>query len=127
MHSSELRFERAFRARGVGIDARDARWCAIAAAQRLGQLLLQPLGAAADRRDVEVAALRACARHTLGEAAVVTAQRAIELVEHAPRAAVRATALPAAIAAMQHRRIAAAVEEDEALLSAIDARLQRVE
>src|SRR5206468_11340972 len=91
------------------------------------QLLFQPLGAAAERRDVEVAALRAGARHALGEAAVMAAQCTIELVEHAPRAAVRAAALPAAIGAMQHRRIAAAVEEDEALLAAIDARLQGIE
>ena len=46
------------------------------------------------------------------EAAVVAAQRAVELVEDAPGAAVRTGALPAAGAAVQHRRIAAAVEEE---------------
>ena len=57
----------------------------------------------------------------LGEAAVVAAQRAVQLVEDAPGAAVRAAALPAALAAMQHRRIAAPVQEHQALLAARDA------
>ena len=92
-----------------------------------GQLFFEPLGAAADRRDVEVAAFGAGARHALGEAAVVAAQAAVELVEDAPGAAVRAAALPTAVAAVQHRRVAAAVQEDEALLAGVDALLQRRE
>ena len=55
-----------------------------------------------------------------GEAAVVAAQRPVLLVEDAPGAAVRAAAQPAAFAALQHRRVAAPVEEDQALLAARD-------
>ena len=69
----------------VGIEPGNARtW------QQGCQLLLELLGAAAERRDVEVAALRAGTRHAFGEAAVVAAQRPIDLVEDPPRAAVRA-------------------------------------
>ena len=107
VHGAELRLERALVARAVGVDAGDAR-----AGQQRGELLLEPLGAAADRRDVGVAAVGAGARHRLGEAAVVAAQGAVLLVEDAPGAAVRAAAQPAAVAALQHRRVAAPVEED---------------
>ena len=55
----------------------------------------------------------------------MAAQRPVLLVEDAPRAAVRAAAQPAALAALQHRRIAAPVQEDEALLAARDALVQR--
>ena len=99
--------------------------CRTAAGQRRGNLLLQPLGAAPDRRDVEVAALRAGARHPLGEAAVMAAQGAVELVEDPPGAAVRAAAAPAAVVALQHRRIATPIEEQQALLAARDALAHR--
>jgi hypothetical protein len=85
--------------------------------QQLGQVLFQPLGAAAQRGDVEVAAGRAGARHPLGEAAVVAAQGAVDLVEHAEGAAVRALALPAAVGAVQHRGVAAPVQEHHGLCS----------
>ncbi len=55
----------------------------------------------------------------------MAAQRPVLLVEDAPGAAVRAAAQPAALAALQHRRVAAPVEEDEALLAARDALVQR--
>jgi hypothetical protein len=75
MHRAELRFQRALR-RVLSASMRAMRG-------RLGaqprQLLLEPLGAAADRRDVGVAAVRAGARHALAEAAVVAAQRAVDL------------------------------------------------
>jgi hypothetical protein len=57
-------------------------------------------------------------RYTLGESAVVAAQRAIELVKDAPGAAMRAAAFPSAVAAVQHRRPAAAVEQQQRLLAA---------
>ncbi len=58
--------------------------------------------------------------HALGEAAVVAAQRAVDLVEDPEGAAVRAFALPAAVAAGQHRRVAAPVQEHHALFAARD-------
>ena len=112
---AELRFERALLARAVGVDAGDARF-----RQQRRELLLEPLGAAPDRRDVEVAALGTGARHRLGQAAMVAAQSPVLLVEDAPGAAVRAAAEPAAFAALQHRRIAAPVQEHQALLAAGD-------
>jgi hypothetical protein len=75
--------QRALEARAVGVDARHARL-----GQQQRDLLLETLGAASDASDVEVAAIRAGARHRLREAAVVAAQRAVER-KHAPRAAVR--------------------------------------
>ena len=53
----------------------------------------------------------------------MAAQGPVQLVEDAPGAAVRAVALPAALAAVQHRRVAAPVEEHQALLAAGDPRL----
>ena len=55
---------------------------------------------------------------------MVAAQGPVLLVEDAPGAAVRAAAQPAALAALQHRRVAAPVQEDEALLAARDALAQ---
>jgi hypothetical protein len=103
MHRAELRFQRPLQARRIGIDARDARRRTVRGAQQVGQLLLEALGATPDRRDIEVAAVGAGARHPLGVAAVVAAQRTVQLVKHAPGAAMRAPALPTALAAMQHR------------------------
>ena len=116
---AERRLERAFPARAVGVDARDPRF-----GKQRRELLLEALGAATDRRDVGVAALRAAARHRFGEAAVVAAQRPVLLVEDAPGAAMRAAAQPAAVAALEHRRVAAPIQEDEALHAAADALAQ---
>ena len=122
VHRPELRLEGALQARGVGIDAGHA-----GPRQGLGELFLKLFCAAANRLDVEVAAVGASARHALGEAAVVTAQRAVSLVEDTPGAAMRAGALPGTGAAMQHRRVAAAIEQHQTLFAAGDARLQRLE
>jgi len=112
MHAGKLRFKRAFQPRGVGIDAGNAYRAAVRAGdarQQFGQMFFKPFGAAADRRDVDVAAARASARHAFGKAAVVATQRAVNLVKDAVSAAMRAFAFPAAVVAGQHRRIAAAV------------------
>ena len=120
MHGAELLLQRALGTRAVRVDARNA-----GAGQQLGQLLFEPLGAAADGRDVEVAALGAGAGHTFSQAAVMAAQGPVQLVEHAPGAAVRAAALPAAVATVQHRRITATVQEHQALLLPLDSQLKR--
>jgi hypothetical protein len=49
---------------------------------------------------------------------VVAAQAAVDLVEHLVRAAVRAVAFPVAVLAVQHGRVAAPVQEQQALLAA---------
>ena len=98
-----------------------------ASRQQRRELFLEAFGAASDRGDVGVAAVGAGARHRLGEGAVVAAQRPVLLVEDAPGAAVRAAAHPAAFAALEHRCVAAPVEEDQALLAARDALAQRVD
>ena len=118
MHGGQLLLQQADTACAVGIDAGDARL-----RQQRGQLFLQLLGATADGRDVQVAAVGAGAWHALAQPAVVAAQRAVGLVEDAPRAAMRTAALPAAGAAMQHRRVAAAVEQQQALFALFNALL----
>ena len=55
VHRAELRLERALQPCAVGIDARHARGAAVRAGQQHADLLLEAFGAAADRRDVEVA------------------------------------------------------------------------
>ena len=120
MHAGQLRFERAFVPGGVGINAGNAHRAAVGSPdihQQLGQMFFEPLGAASDRGDVEVAAARAGARHAFGEAAVVAAQRAVNLVEHAVGAAIGAVAFPVAVVAGQHRRITAPVQENHRLLA----------
>mmetsp|Transcript_5530 Transcript_5530/g.13379 ORF Transcript_5530/g.13379 Transcript_5530/m.13379 type:complete len:242 (-) Transcript_5530:1421-2146(-) len=116
VHGLQLRLQFALATGGVGVDAQHAR-----AGQGLGQLFLEPLGAAPERRDVRVAAVRAGLRHAFGEAAMVAAQRAVALVEDPPGAAVRAVALPLAFATVQHRCVAAAIQEDQALLAPLQA------
>ena len=88
--------------------------------QQFAQVFFELLGAPANGRDVGVAAFGAGAWHPLGQAAVVAAQRAVDLVEHAESAAMFALAFPAAVGAMQHRGIAAPVEQQHALLAAFD-------
>ena len=89
-------------------------------------MLLQLLGASAHGGDIDVAALGAGAGHAVGGAAVVAAQGAVDFVEHAVGAAMRALALPAAIAAMQYGRKATAVEEKHGLLATGNALGNRV-
>ena len=119
MHAGQLGLQRSLESRGVRVDARHPR-----PRQGHGQLLFEALGAAAHRLDVGIAAVRACARHPHGESAVVASKRPVHAVEHAPGAAMGATALPAAVHAFEHRRIAAPVEEHQALLATSDAILQ---
>ena len=120
MHLGQLGFQRALEAGAVGVDAHHLHGPAVGppgAGQQLGQMLLQPLGAAPDGLDVHIAAGGAGAGHGLGEAAVVAAQAAVHLVEHAKGAAMRAFALPVAVAAAQHRGVAAAVQQHHALFA----------
>ena len=122
MHLGQLLFERALGAGGVGVDAGHARGAALGGdhvAQQRGELLFELLRAPADGRDVRVAAGGAGKGHALRPAAVVAAQRAVDLVEHLVRAAVRAVALPAAFGAVQHGREAAPVQQHQALLAAL--------
>jgi hypothetical protein len=121
VHAGQLRLQRALEAGAVGVDAGDAHGAAVGpadACQQLGQVFFEPLGAAAERCDVDVAAAWAGARHAFGEAAVVAAQRAVYLVKDAVGAAVRALAFPVAVVAGQHRRIAAPVQKNQRLFAA---------
>ena len=124
VHGTELRFERPLEACAVGINAGDARGSAVGAQQHFAELLFEFFGAAAQRCDIQVAALGAGARHRLGQAAVVAAQAAVEFVEHAPGAAMRAAALPATVGAVKYGCVTTAVQEHQALLALRDALLQ---
>ena len=130
MNAGQLRRQRAFEPRAVGVHAHDACGLAVGLArmvQQVRKLLLDHLGPAADRHDVHVAAGRAGPRHRFGEAAVVAAQAAVDLVEHPIGAAVRALAFPAAVMAGQHRRIAATVQKNQRLLAALYALCNGIE
>ena len=105
--------ELAAAARAVAVDAHDARL-----REARGERFLDALRAAAHRLQVEVAAGRAGARDGAFRAAVVAAQPAVGLVQHHARRAARATGGPAAGVAGEHRRVAAPIDEDEALLAA---------
>ena len=112
VYAGQLRLERAFEPRAVGINSGDAHSAAIRSfhlRQKFSKVLFQPLCAAPNGGNIDVAAARACARHTLGKTAVVAAQRAVDFVEHTVGAAMRAFAFPAAVMAGQHRRVAATV------------------
>ena len=116
MHAGQLRLERALEPRGVSVNARNHQRAAVRpcdALQQLGQVFFEPLGAAAHRGDVHIAARRAGARHALGEAAVMAAQRAVYFVKHPVRAAMRAFAFPAAVVAGQHGCVAAPVQKNQ--------------
>jgi hypothetical protein len=75
MHGGQLRFQRALGARGVGVDAGHARARGSSAAQSCSSRRSRVPRARSG--DVQVAAVGAGARHALGEAAVVAAQRAV--------------------------------------------------
>ena len=132
----ELQLQAAAQTRAVGIDARYAYRVALGPSgrhrmgpahfgQQFGQVLLQTLGPAPHRSEVQIAALGAGARNRLCVAAVVAAQRAVRLVEDPEGAAVRAAAFPVAGAALQYRRVAAAVQKNQALLASGDALADR--
>ena len=105
---------------GVGVNAHNAHRLAVGTVnvcQQFGQVFFEALGAAPEWRNVGVAAGRASARHPLGEAAMVAAQGAVNLVEDAVGAAVRALAFPVAVGALQHWCVAAPVQKHHALLT----------
>jgi hypothetical protein len=91
--------------------------------EAFGEGLFEALGAAAEGLDVLVAAVGAGQRDAGLEAAVVAAQAPVGQVQHHVGGAVRAAADPAAGRAREHRGVAAPVEEDEALLALLQARL----
>ena len=121
MNRAQMRFQLTRVARGVGIDAQNPGRCIISPAQQRRQLLLEPLRATPQGAEVQIPAVRAGPGHPLGRSAMVTAQAAVDLVEDLPGAAVGASALPGAGRAVQHRRVAPAVEQQQALLAPIDA------
>ena len=123
VHLRQLRLQRPFQPRRVRVHAGDPHRFAAGTAlahQQFRQRFFQPLGAAADRGDVNIAAGRTGPRHPLGEAAVVTAQRPVDLVEDPIGAAVGAFTFPVAGGAGQYRRIAAPVQEHQRLFAAGD-------
>ena len=116
--------------RGVGINAQYAQRLAIGAAhglQLLVQRLFQLLGSLAHGAHVLIPTIRACARNPHGIPAMVTAQSAVNLVEHPVGAAMRTLAFPATARAVQDRRIPAAIEQKQALLATQCALLHRLE
>jgi hypothetical protein len=100
--------ERVAPARRVAIDARDAR-----RRERAAQRLLEALRAVALRQQVDVAAFGARARDRPSMAAVVAAQPLGRAVHDEPRRAPCALRFPAARRALERRRVAAPVDEDQ--------------
>ena len=109
-------------ARGVAVDAQHP-----GAGVELGEALLEPLGAAPEGVQVLVAAGRTGAGDGIVGAAVVAAHAPVGEVHHLVGRAVIAVADPAAGGAGQHRRVAAAVEEHQALLAAFQALADRLQ
>ena len=129
VHLGQLRRQCAFKPGGVGVNPGNphgfALWmqfrlCARSphVREQLAQVLFKPFGTAAQRGDIGVAAGRTGARHPLGKAAVVAAQRTVDLVEHPVGAAVWTFAFPVAVGAVQHRRVATPIQENHALFAA---------
>jgi hypothetical protein len=98
--------------RDVAVDPYDPR-----RGKEAGDRFLDPLGAAADRTQVGIPAGWAEARHRVLRAAMVAAQAPIRGVQHESRRAARAARGPAAGLAGEHRRVAAPVDEEKALLA----------
>ena len=124
MNLGQLRFQRAFGSGGVRVDPGHPHRSGLTipagrvhAAQKLGDLLFELLGAPAHRRDIHIAAARACARNALTQAAVVTAKGAVDLVEDPEGAAVGAVAFPVAGGTGQDRGIAPPVQKNQGLLA----------
>ena len=80
-------------------------------------MLFKLLGAAAHRRNVSVATSGAGTRDTLRKTAMVTPQGAVNFVKHSKGTAMRAFTFPTAICAMQDWCIASAIEQQHALLT----------
>ena len=121
VHLRQLRLQRTLGLGGVGVDAGNARRCAVGPqhfGQQGAQLFFELLGAPAHGVDVGAATGGAVVGNAHGVAAVVAAQGAVGLVEDLVRAAVRAVAFPAAVHAVQHGGVAPAVQQHHALLAA---------
>ena len=103
--------------RTVAIDAHDAR-----AGKRRGERLFDALRAAPHRLQVDVAAAGAGAGNGAFCAAVMAAQRAAHLMHHHARGAASAARSPAAGLAGEHRRVAAPIDEHQALLVLFESR-----
>jgi hypothetical protein len=111
-------------ASGVCVKAGHTQSVAVGAqvfGQLVGQQFFKLFRAATYRLDVNVAAVRAGMWHALMQATVVAAQAAVYFVKHAVRAAMRALAFPTAVAAAEHGRVAAAVQQQQALFAALRA------
>ncbi|MNS74343.1 hypothetical protein D3C72_1078170 [compost metagenome] len=118
----EHRLRGALAARGVGVDPGDAGvW------KTRGEGLLDALRAPPKWRNIDIAAVRAVMRHWRFQPAVVAAQPALRPVQHEVRRATRAAGEPATAIAGQHRRIAAPVQEQQALLAALQPLLDGVQ
>jgi hypothetical protein len=107
------------RARRIAVDAQDA-----GRGEAFDQHGFEALRAAPEGQQVDVAAIGAGARDGGLEAAVVAAQALVGQVQYQVGGAAPATRDPAAGRAGQYRRIAAPVEEDQALFAAVEAALQ---
>ena len=107
------------RARRIAVDAQDAGF-----GKAFDEHGFEALRTAPEGQQVDVAAIGAGARHARFEAAVVAAQAPVRQVQHEVGGATLAARDPAAGRTGQHRRIAAPVEEDQALLAALEAQLQ---
>ena len=138
MHRRQLALQRALEPRGVRVNAANAHRFTIGLirslgagaahiGQECGEQFFNLLGATPQGQNIWVATAWAGARHALAVAAMVAAQRAVAFVKHPKRAAMPAGAFPAAVAAMEHRRIAAPVQEHQALLAACDAFFDRLQ
>ena len=84
----------------------------------LGQNGFDALRALSDRAQVDITALRTVFRRGFDVAAQMATQRAFFLVKHQTRRTARTARHPAARTAMNHRGVATAVDEYQALLAA---------
>ena len=107
-------------ARAVAIDAQNAR-----GGKRARQRAFDALRALPQRQQILVAALRTRGRNAFLMAAMVAAQALVLEMQHELGRAAMAVRGPAATPANQHRRITAAVDENQALLAAFYGRIDR--
>jgi len=113
MHSIQHFVECMLALSAVAIHPQDTRF-----RHQCRQGLLQPLRTMTGRVQISVAATGTGWRDFLLMAAMVTAQTALPQVHHQPCTAAHAGCYPVAGAAQKHRRIAAPVDEQQALLTA---------
>src|SRR5205807_2920631 len=92
--------------------------------KKLRRFLRQPLDPWADcNQGMGLAAMGALVRRRHREAAVMTDQPALESMLHQPGVAIRAAQAESALPAQGERRIAAAVEKQQRLVSALEGAL----